>query len=202
MSQTLPEAIATAADQRNLGAYNATYLPKSTRDPMRLYLFANGLIVQPEEGDLFTSPWLGLIVFEMYYRQGGDVVRNYLLKNQEQRTVALNYWPQATEFGPQIQQAVTRAWLPQVLNVLAQGKPFNLVEDARRPKNNLALSSQGLTMSGRLWPWNKIRSIEIKLDYLYVKVSGKLTPLAYGVSGIPNVYAVLNAAKHLQSQAT
>jgi hypothetical protein len=201
MLEIPPEAVGTTAQSSGYGAHRATYLPESKRDRRRLYLFERGVVAQPHEEPLFASHWQELSVYEQHLRESPFVTHNYTLVDGRGRNILFKDWPKATEFGGRIQQAVTSVWLPLLYDALAQGKTWDFIGAAYRPKDKLAISLEGLTLRGRFWPWSQIRSIEIKGGYFSVKVSGKMRALAYHSSQIPNVHVLFQSATRLHAQS-
>ncbi|MFI6944197.1 hypothetical protein ACIBI4_33500 [Streptomyces sp. NPDC050418] len=201
MSQNIPAATVAAAEQRNLGAHKATHLPeRPAGDARRLDEFERGIVAELNNGDLFAASWGKLHVYQL--TDGRNLPRSHVFWLHEAGggRVHLGDWP--GDVRSLILQGVWQVWVPWIVNQALEGKPYEFIVDARKPKNNLGVRAEGLHIKGRVWPWTTIRSIEFTAGMFYVKVNGKLSPLAYNIGGVPNAHVLLAASQALHAQAS
>ncbi|MFJ8043704.1 hypothetical protein ACIRBX_24710 [Kitasatospora sp. NPDC096147] len=201
MTQPLPPATQTAADEAKLGAHTHTFLPRFKKEPQRLDLFDNGVVVEQQDGSLLPIPWNDMLVYEGITSRSSVVSRNYTLCHTDGRSAFLTDWKGAREFGPIINTAVAKVWVPHHLKRVAEGTPWVLVDIAGKPKSKLAISKDGLEAGRNFYPWAKVRSVGAEVGSLYVKVAGKFTPVAYPAVHIYNFHAALLVAKHFHERA-
>ncbi|MFG2623114.1 hypothetical protein ACGFXC_36440 [Streptomyces sp. NPDC048507] len=201
MMQTLPPATQRAADEAQLGNHTHTYLPRYKKEPRRLDLFDNGVVVEQQDGSLLPIMWNSMLVYEGITSRSSVVSRNYTLCHTDGRSAFLTNWQGAQEFGPIINAAVAKLWVPHHLKRIADGTPWVLVNIAGKPKSKLAISKEGLEAGRDFYPWTKVRSVGVEVGSLWVKVSGKLTPVAYPAVHIYNFHAALLVAKHFHEKA-
>ncbi|WP_199548155.1 hypothetical protein [Streptomyces sp. N35] len=201
MSHPLSTDIQQAAEQQKLGEHTHTFLPSWKKDPVtRFDIYTYGVTAAYREGGVGAIRWGHMNVFEEIYSRGGVVSRNYQMTGNNYG-IYLGNWKSAPEFAPIIIQETTAVWVPFEIKRLTDGETWNLHSIPGKSRSVVAMTSEGITLGKTFSPWSTVREVGISAGSLYVKVTGKMTPIAFGAMHIPNVHAALLVAKHFQRQA-
>ncbi|MGV9271047.1 DUF6585 family protein [Kitasatospora sp. NPDC003701] len=95
------------------------------------------------------------------------------------------------EWGPAVQQAVTRAQLPRAVAILNSGERLDF--------GRLWVTRDGVGSARESTPWHEIQEIKVFSGFVKLKVAGRWrAPAGAAVSTIPNFFVFLALAEHLR----
>jgi hypothetical protein len=179
---------------------NSTVFNRKLRS-RRLYLFEHGLVVADADGPIHAARWdamtvLQRIVNKQVVNTTVQTLFTYTVLLGDGSSFKLTEMYEAPDtWGPAIQKAITRTYLPQVMAAIENGRPVVFAD--------ITLSAAGLAnvKRGEL-PWAQIQEIKVNNGVVTVRREGRRAPLTgTPVAQIPNFFVFLAAAETLLSRA-
>ena len=167
---------------------------------MQLHLFEHGLVVVGLQGRVSAFRWDAMSVLQnivRHYRNGvhtGTTYRYTLTgMNGEPITIGSGF-ASPQQWGPAIQDAVTKAQLPLTFEALKAGQSFAF--------GDITISREGVITKGKPYAWWQVESIEVQQGYVRIRVAGKwLAASSTPVSAIQNFFVFYALAEHLRAGA-
>lgn len=179
-----------------LGLAQRLYTRSANADAA-LYLFDGGMIVIGKHARISAFRWEQMSVMQnitRHYRNGvytGTTYRYTLNDGRGEPIVIGNAFAFPEQWGPMIQEAVTRAQLPTAVDAILRGETLRF--------GDIDINGGGLAVGRKSVTWSQIEKIEIKQGYVSVSVAGKwLSLTTKAVSQIPNVFVFLTLSERLQ----
>ncbi|MEU6718102.1 DUF6585 family protein [Nonomuraea sp. NPDC046802] len=175
------------------------------RSGQELHIYDGGAIVRGKRDLIFPFRWeeTRLLVSVIRRGHGAAYTYSYALLGSGNRPVVMgqnvmlvsvltntadeaNYGDLVTaplfdrigEWGPMLEEGVTRAHLPRALAELSAGRPVEFGPVTATP--------HALTIGRTEIPWGDISGVTIDNGHLYIKRAGKLFATSQQVSHIPN----------------
>ncbi|MFD9125628.1 DUF6585 family protein [Kitasatospora sp. NPDC059571] len=167
----------------------------------RIHLFERGLIVADHTGPVGCFRWDSMAALQQIterYANGIHVGTSYLytLYTRDGSTLKLtNFYEQPERWGAAIQQEITRAQLPGVLESLRRGETVRF--------GDLAVTTGGIATPKRgAVEWSQIQGLEVKNGVVFLKKSGKFLPWSNTQVGqIPNFFLFLATVDAIRRRA-
>jgi len=164
---------------------------------MQLHLFAEGLVVIGAGGRPSAFRWDGLTVLQNIVRHHvngvyrGTTYRYTLTGHAGEPIVIGSGFAGAEQWGPAIQERVTRAQLPRAFEALQSGQALTF--------GDLTVNRDGIAAGRGSYRWAQVEGVEIKDGVVRIRVAGKwLAASATMVSQIPNFFVFHALAEHLR----
>lgn len=172
---------------------------RSANADAALYLFAGGMIVIGKRARISAFRWEQMSVLQnitRHYRNGvytGTTYRYTLNDGRGDPIVIGGAFANPEQWGPMIQESVTRAQLPAAVDAILRGETLRF--------GDIDINGGGLAVGRKSVSWNQIEKIEIKQGFVSVRVAGKwLSLTTRAVSQIPNFFVFLTLTERLQQQ--
>jgi hypothetical protein len=170
------------------------------RASSELHLYDQGLVVVLN-GDLVRAfRWDTVTVFQeivRHHRNGVHIYTTYaytLSDGNGPDMILKGGFPRPDEWGPAIQEAVTRAQLPGAITALREGRTLTF--------GDIQIARDAVTAKGKSVPWSQIDEIRVKDGHVSLKVAGKWRSLTTTpVSRIPNFLVFYAVAEELRATA-
>jgi hypothetical protein len=163
----------------------------------RLYFFERGLIVADVNGPTAVYRWENLTCLQAItnrYAYGVKVATTYVytLITPDGKTAKItNFFAKPDEWGPAIQNEITRAQIPGIMAALQGGANVEF--------GSLVINRGGLSTGSRSLRWDEVQAVQIQQGYLQIKrANGWLRWSAKPVSQIPNFFVFLTAVNQLR----
>lgn len=170
------------------------------RATSELHLYDQGLVVVLN-GDLVRAfRWDTVTVLQeivRHHRNGVHMYTTYTYTLSDANgpdMILKGGFPRPDEWGPAIQDAVTRAQLPNAITALRQGRTLSF--------GDIQLALDTVTARGKSVPWSQIDETRVKDGQVSLKVAGKWRSLTTTpVSRIPNFLIFYAVAEELRATA-
>ncbi|MBO2445605.1 hypothetical protein J4573_00730 [Actinomadura barringtoniae] len=165
-----------------------------------LHLYDQGLVVVLN-GDLVRAfRWDTVTVLQeivRHHRNGVHMYTTYAYTMSDANgpdMILKGGFPRPDEWGPAIQDAVTRAQLPNAITALREGRTLSF--------GDIQLAHDAVTARGKSVPWSQIDETRVKDGQVSLKVAGKWRSLTTTpVSRIPNFLIFYAVAEELRTSA-
>jgi hypothetical protein len=162
----------------------------------RLYFFERGLIVADAKGPVGIYRWENLTVLQSIIRRTNGLASNttytYTLVTPDGKTSKITqFYAKPEEWGPRIQNEITRAQVPGVIAALQAG--------ANVAFGSMVINRAGLSTGKRSVRWDEVQAVKVDGGYLQIqRAGGWLQWSADEVSDIPNFFVFLTAVNQLR----
>ncbi|SDD83902.1 DUF6585 family protein [Glycomyces harbinensis] len=196
-----------------LGVLNVVHTKRKSGADDVLRLYDHGLIVKGPKTLVSIFWWDTARVHQrlFHYPQTGLTTYNYLLTGPEAHPIAIgdpkgaaasaianlqgdlaNFtlgaaFSRPEEWGPVIQQAVTRAQLPDVLARIDRGE--------RLAFGDLVIDRNALTIDGAAIAWNRLQAVSLRDGVALFKSADRLFRTREPVYTIPNFFVLQEAVR-------
>jgi hypothetical protein len=171
------------------------------RAARRLHVFEHGLILSDHNGPTQIYRWDAVTALQKItdqYVNGVFIRRTFeytIVDRAGTRTKITNFFERPEEWGPGIQNEITRAQLPVVLAALDSGAALQF--------GPLTINKGGLATGSKSLRWDEIQDIDVHQGYVRIKkTSGWIRWSSTAVSVIPNLIVFLAAAGQLSRRPT
>jgi hypothetical protein len=181
----VPAAIATAYGAVQMGRKAAN------KGKVRLDLFEHGMTFVDHRGKLSAFRWDSMQVKQTIVKQKadfgtisstsfsyhvyGDDGTEARIEGSHEGNAAVDAW------GPAIQQAVTKAQLPRLLELFRQGETLRF--------GQITLQWDSLAAKDKVWAWNQLEGAWAANGSIYVRERGaRRNQMLSEISRIPNFY--------------
>ncbi|MDN3240009.1 DUF6585 family protein [Glycomyces tritici] len=196
-----------------LGFANLAYTKHKSGAGDTLDFFEHGLIVKGPKTLVSIFTWDDARAYQrlFHYPQTGLVTYNYLLVGPEGNAISIGdpkgaamsaavnleanldrftlgaAFDAPQEWGPIVQEQITRAQLPKVLAEIDAGRRVEF--------GGLALDARSLQVDGRAVPWGDLQGVSVNDGVVAFKIAGRFLKARQSVYTIPNFF-VFKAAVH------
>lgn len=164
----------------------------------RLHFFEGGLVLADAKGPTVWYRWNAVSCLQSItrrYANGVYVGTTYvytMIAPDGKQTKVTNFFDRPEEWGPLIQQEITRAQVPAALATLHAGASVAF--------GPLTINRGGMATNNRSITWGEVQELQIVQGYLRVKKAGGwMRWSAKPVSAIPNFFVFLTAADTLRT---
>jgi hypothetical protein len=168
-----------------------------SRRARRLHFFEGGLILADAKGPTVWYRWDSVSCLQAItrrYANGVYVGTSYvytMIGRDGTETKVTNFYDRPAEWGPLIQQEITRAQVPAATATLEAGASIGF--------GPLTINRGGMATNNRSISWGDVQEIQIAQGYLRIKrAGGWIRWSAKPVSAIPNFFVFLTAADRLR----